>query len=629
MGVVQTGEIKALTGLRIIAALWVVLFHFRPLLWEASPRLQDDFAPLFDAGAQGVDLFFILSGFVLTWNYLDRMGPVWSGRATLHFLWLRLSRVWPVYLVTMHLAALWIILTLHVGNTPSPDVDKLTAISYVRQFFMVQLWFEPFFDGTSWDGPAWSISAEWLAYLVFGALVLVIFRIAAVSRARTLFGLAVLTALPPVLLLLASGVLYTPWSWLPRILAQFTAGAFACAAVRRLRIGHRGRRFAGYLSVVLGVALVGGLYHYAEHPVPGMVDSGALVSVLFLPLVVALAVGAGGLPALLSTRVFSYGGKISFGLYMIHEPVHTAWNWAVAQYQIVLPKSAAKAVAVGLIAIAVLLAMSLYHLVEEPARRWMRRMVNSGDVRPGPDNPAAHAPAAPGPAQTRGASARSGAAVGVMAIAVLVGVHGALVAPVARAAPISEIAVIGDSYTAGSDEGGNGPNAWPELARQLLAAEGVDLAATVAAEGGAGYGRRGSAGSLFIDLAARALRPRDRLVLFFGSLNDQSVDPHWFPGLAADALGLARTAAPAAKLLVIGPPWPSADAPPALLVIRDRLREQAVRAGAVFVDPIAEGWFAGRPDLIGRDGLHPTDAGHAHLAARIAPLIYGQLAVRV
>jgi peptidoglycan/LPS O-acetylase OafA/YrhL len=40
MGGVRTGEIKALTGLRIVAAMWVVLFHFRPLIWEASPRLK-------------------------------------------------------------------------------------------------------------------------------------------------------------------------------------------------------------------------------------------------------------------------------------------------------------------------------------------------------------------------------------------------------------------------------------------------------------------------------------------------------------------------------------------------------------------------------------------------------------
>ena len=109
MSVVRSGEIKALTGLRIVAALWVVLFHFRPLLHQASPPLSEALAPVLDCGAQGVDLFFILSGFVLTWNYLDRMGPTWSFRETLHFLWLRLARVWPVYLVTMHLAALWVV----------------------------------------------------------------------------------------------------------------------------------------------------------------------------------------------------------------------------------------------------------------------------------------------------------------------------------------------------------------------------------------------------------------------------------------------------------------------------------------------------------------------------------------
>ena len=131
----RSGEIKALTGLRIIAAVWVVLFHFRPLLSDASPGFRDALTPVLNCGAQGVDLFFILSGFVLTWNYLDRMGGSWSTRATLHFLWLRLARVWPVYLVTLHLAALWVIFTLHVGHIPSPGAEPLTAISYVRQVF--------------------------------------------------------------------------------------------------------------------------------------------------------------------------------------------------------------------------------------------------------------------------------------------------------------------------------------------------------------------------------------------------------------------------------------------------------------------------------------------------------------
>ncbi len=381
MSVVRTGEIKALTGLRIVAAMWVVFFHFRPLLWDASPRLKDELAPLLNAGAQGVDLFFILSGFVLTWNYLDRMGPSFGLKPTLHFLWLRLSRVWPVYLVTLHLAAAWIIFTLHVGDVPSPDATKLTAISYVRQVFLVQLWFEPFFDGTSWDGPAWSISAEWLAYLLFGALVLVIFRMARVTRARGLLVLAFAASLPPTILLLGSGVFYTPWSWLPRIVAQFLAGALACAAVRRLQLTDRAQRLAGLGAVLLTGAVVALLYYFDAHPVAGMVDPGGLVDVLFMPLVVTLAIGVGSLPALLSTRVLVYGGQISFSVYMVHEMIHTAWNWCVQQYHLDLPKSVQKLVFAGLIVAVLLGAMALYHAVEEPARRWMRRMVDYRDVR--------------------------------------------------------------------------------------------------------------------------------------------------------------------------------------------------------------------------------------------------------
>lgn len=374
--------IKALTGLRIVAALWVVLFHFRPLLWAASPRLEADLAPLLNAGAQGVDLFFILSGFVLTWNYLDRMGRAFSMRGTVHFLWLRLSRVFPIYLVTMHIAAVWIIFTLHVGTTPSPDVENFTAVSYLRQLFMVQLWFSPFFDETSWDGPAWSISAEWLAYLLFAALILLIFRIAQVSRARTLLVLAFAAALPPTLLLLANGVLYTPWSWVPRIIAQFAAGALACAAVRRLRISERGRRVAGYISLLILGVIVGGLYYFDAHPIAGMVDSGGILAVLFMPLVVALSIGVGSLPAWLSTRAMVYGGQISFSLYMIHEPVHTAWNWVAQEYRLDLPMWGMKLVVAGLIAAALLLSVVLFRHVEEPARRWMRSMIDVRDSTP-------------------------------------------------------------------------------------------------------------------------------------------------------------------------------------------------------------------------------------------------------
>ncbi|ULE32321.1 acyltransferase family protein [Mycobacterium sp. IDR2000157661] len=379
----RTAEIRALSGLRIVAAVWVVLFHFRPLLEQTVPGFRSALAPLLDCGAQGVDLFFMLSGFVLTWNYLDRMGESWSWRATVRFLWLRLARVWPVYLVTMHLAALWMIFTLHVGHVPSEAAHTLTAMNYIKQALMIQLWFVPFFDGSSWDGPAWSISAEWLAYLVFGGLVLVIFRIARSTRARGLIALAFVASLPPLLLVLATGQFYTPWSWLPRIVMQFTAGALVCAAVRKLRPTDAARRAAGFAALAIGVTIVGVLYWLNANPLPKIVDSAGLVDVLFVPLLLTLAIGSGSLPGLLGTRPLVYLGRVSFSLYMVHELVHTTWNWMVEQFALRLSSDAAgKLTLATLLGIALLGAVLLYHLVEEPARKWMRSMLNTPQTRP-------------------------------------------------------------------------------------------------------------------------------------------------------------------------------------------------------------------------------------------------------
>ena len=115
-----------------------------------------------------------------------------------------------------------------------------------------------------------------------------------------------------------------------------------------------------------------------------MVDSGGLVDVLFVPLVATLAVGAGTLPWLLSTGLLVFGGRISFCLYMVHELVHTAWDWVAAQFELTLAGYVGKLVVIGLFAIAVGAAALLFYLVEEPARRWMRRMVEIGESKSDP-----------------------------------------------------------------------------------------------------------------------------------------------------------------------------------------------------------------------------------------------------
>ena len=194
--------------------------------------------------------------------------------------------------------------------------------------------------------------------------------------------------------------------------------------------------------------------------------------------------------------------------------------------------------------------------------------------------------------------------------------------------PVNHVAVIGDSYTSGTDEGGQGPNAWTARTWETLAHQGVHIAPDVVSEGRAGYGVIGDHGSYFEDLTARAVRPNDALVVFFGSRNDQGVDPELLSEKASSTFDLARRIAPSARLLVIGPPWPTADPPDALLQVNEIINRQASAVGATYVDPIADQWFVGRPDLIGADGIHPNDEGHVYLADKIAPLIRAQLSRR-
>ena len=367
--VVRTGEIKALSGLRIVAAVWVVLFHFRPWLEQVAPGFRSALAPVLNCGAQGVDLFFILSGFVLTWNYLDRMGESFSMRATLHFLWLRLARVWPVYLVTLHLAARVdhlhvvrrsravegrrpaqrrqlcppgragatlvpaVLRRVELGRTRLVDQRRMAGVSVVRGVGAGDF---PDRPGDEGKGPA-----------VAGNRGLAAARAAAAGDRPFLHAVE-----------LASANHHAVHRWGPGLRrGSQVAADRPCPPWRRLSVPGARRRHRRH-SLFLDA-----------NPVPKVSDSSGLVDVLFVPLVVTLAIGVGTLPRLLSTRVMVYGGYISFSLYMVHELVHTAWNWFTAQFEIVLtPSWSAKLIVVGVLGVAVLGAAVLYHFVEEPAR---------------------------------------------------------------------------------------------------------------------------------------------------------------------------------------------------------------------------------------------------------------------
>jgi lysophospholipase L1-like esterase len=188
------------------------------------------------------------------------------------------------------------------------------------------------------------------------------------------------------------------------------------------------------------------------------------------------------------------------------------------------------------------------------------------------------------------------------------------------------VAVVGGSYTAGTEWGGNGPDAWPALAAAQLRRQGINPIPYVAAEDGSGYTTAGNyQGRVFADQISEVVRQDDRLVIIFGSRTESDVLAEDFQPAVHQTLENVRAAARDAKVLVIGPVWTDANPPMEVLQTRDVIRGEAESTGAIFVDPIADGWFIDRPDLISSDGMHPTNSGHAYIAEKIAPLMAQQL----
>ncbi|RDH77721.1 SGNH/GDSL hydrolase family protein [Mycolicibacterium moriokaense] len=191
----------------------------------------------------------------------------------------------------------------------------------------------------------------------------------------------------------------------------------------------------------------------------------------------------------------------------------------------------------------------------------------------------------------------------------------------------AEVAIIGDTYTAGTAIGGQGPDGWPALVTARLRRQNIDIAPSVEAEDGSGYATPGAGqGDTFSDQIPKVVRKADRLVVIFGSSGDPAVPPDQLQPAVRQTLDAAHAAAPKAKIVVIGPTWTTPDPTPDILQTRDAINAEADATGAVFVDPIAARWFVDRPDLLGPDGNTPTDAGHAYMADAIAPIIAQQLA---
>ena len=155
-------QLDALTGIRGLAAWAVVLFHLRVSLLKVLPGWAMAVAA---KGYLAVDLFFMLSGFVLWYNYAERLRTGgWA--ATAQFWWRRIARIWPLHFVILTLFVGYALLAVLRGH----DGGHYPFAQLPLHYLLIQNW--GFTRELAWNDPAWSISTELAAYILFPAVVM-------------------------------------------------------------------------------------------------------------------------------------------------------------------------------------------------------------------------------------------------------------------------------------------------------------------------------------------------------------------------------------------------------------------------------------------------------------------------
>lgn len=360
-------NIPALTGVRAVASLAVVLYHFREV---ALRRFVDfgPFDPLVRHGYLGVDVFFVLSGFIIYHVYWRSFATRVAPGAWWMFVRNRVARIYPVHVVTLAL-----MLGIYAAGrytsraVPTNDASYRT-VSLLSNLVLTQSWFP---GVGAPNTPAWSVSTEWFAYLLFP------FACVGLVRAPRATPWVLACSLPILAQLLApaTGHLHP----LVRIGLEFPLGMSACALVTRYAGARRFHPGAGLLAVLaLGLTVY---LSEGEAPLFGV------RVLLFAALIAALAAPGDWLGRGLSGRRTLYLGEISYSLYMGHWLVWTVLRRAVAPRWAWLAAHPFVLIALGLV-LSFALALALYHGVELPGRQLLRagrpRDVDGAAVRPAP-----------------------------------------------------------------------------------------------------------------------------------------------------------------------------------------------------------------------------------------------------
>lgn len=340
---------RHLDALRIIAASAVVILHYSDYVKDTPAghfMLQHTLHfNLF------VDLFFVVSGFVIASQYSGRVGDLQSaGR----FIWRRLARIYPLHLATLGFY-LVIALALYLGLARTDNAGRYPLSDIPAQLLLLHA-----LDGQrlTFNFPSWSLSAEMFCYFVFPLLTLI-----AAQRRSFVLALVLLLTIANSLYAAATGT--GPWAeWINkggvfRALPGFNLGV-ACYLFRR-QIALWPLVPGALTTVFAAFVLLGWL----------LPDMAALIAVYAIA-ILAIQSDAIGASTWLTRLRLDHAAAYTYSCYMLHIPVATVILTFGARYFVGIPGGRLMLLPFAVAVLSVTSVLS-YRFFETPLRQYLNK----------------------------------------------------------------------------------------------------------------------------------------------------------------------------------------------------------------------------------------------------------------
>lgn len=351
--------IYPLTSLRFFFAMMVFMHHLGFLFTDESGKINWWYQQVFAEGYIGVNFFFILSGFILAYNYQDKIRHGLTSKKD--FIVARIARIYPLHLLTLILAIPLMLKKLWIGNKLFWGIKFLTNLTLTHSFIPVSSVYLAF------NRPAWSISDEFFFYLLFPLLIGSIGK-RLTTNFKSIYWMLLSLSIIPLLMLITPDSLHHALFYVNPVFrfADFFLGILLYNIFIKIQAQQTSWNFHLLESFSLLLLL---LFFVAHAFIPAVFRYSVYYWLPMSAVILIFAFQKGVFSRVLSHPSIVFLGEISFGFYMFHHLILDYFQLANAQY-FHLENGFVRFLL--FFSLTLLVSYWSYYFFEKPANQWVK-----------------------------------------------------------------------------------------------------------------------------------------------------------------------------------------------------------------------------------------------------------------